>query len=140
MRVDRDAMQQVMMQLLSNAYLASPVNGEVIISAQRVDGFVPPSADHTPQHREPADVVMVSVTDQGGGVAPEEQRRVFGRFYRADNPLIEGIGDTGVGLSIARALVEAHAGQIWLESTPGEGSTFKFVLPLTPDRTAVEEA
>ena len=140
LRADRDAMQQVLMQLLSNAYLASPVNGEVIISAQHVTNFVPPVTDETHPRSEPMDVIMVSITDQGGGVSLEEQRRVFGRLYRADNPLIEGLGDTGVGLSIAKALVEGHNGTIWLESTPGKGSTFNFVLPLLPDYSALEEA
>lgn len=139
LRVDPDAMQQVMMQLLSNAYLASPVMGEVIVEARYVPNFVPPATGAAQEQRAPADVILVSITDQGGGVPPEDQRRVFGRLYRADNPLIEGLGDTGVGLSIAKALVEAHGGTIWLESTPGQGSTFHFILPLTP-HAALEEA
>ncbi len=139
LRADRDAMQQVIMQLLSNAFLASPSGGEVIISAQTVPDFIPPTGRDEPQP-EPVDVVRVSVTDQGGGVPPEDQPRVFGRLYRADNPLIEGLGDTGVGLSIAKALVEAHDGTIWLESTPGVGSTFHFIIPLTPERAILEES
>ncbi len=130
LRADRDAMHQVIMQLLSNAYLASPANGEIAITASYQSQFVAPTVDNADLRALPADVVLVSVTDQGGGVPPEEQRRVFGRLYRADNPLIEGIGDTGVGLSIAKALVEAHNGTIWLESKPGQGSTFHFVIPL----------
>lgn len=140
LRVDPDAMQQVMMQLLSNAYLASPVMGEVIVEARYAPNFVPPATGAAHEQRDPADVILVSITDQGGGVPPEDQRRVFGRLYRADNPLIEGLGDTGVGLSIAKALVEAHDGAIWLESTPGKGSTFHFILPLAPDHAALEEA
>lgn len=138
-RADRDAMHQVIIQLLSNAYLASPTNGEVTISAQDVQGFVPPPfGDDTP--REPVNGIFVAVTDQGGGVPPDEQRRVFGRLYRADNPLIEGLGDTGVGLSIAKALVEAHGGHIWLESEPGRGSSFQFVVPMAQQAVPVEEA
>lgn len=68
--------------------------------------------------------------DNGGGVPPEEQSRVFTRFYRADSPLVPGLGDTGVGLSIARALVESHGGHIWLECEAGKSSTFSFVLPI----------
>ena len=140
LHADRDAMHQVIMQLLSNAYLASPTNGEVSIIAGFVEKYSPPFTDVAVPVPEPEDAILVSITDQGGGVPPEEQRRVFSRLYRADNPLIEGIGDTGVGLSIAKALVEAHQGTIWLESQPGHGSTFHFIIPLSPQHTSVEEA
>jgi signal transduction histidine kinase len=138
LRADRDAMNQVIVQLLSNAYLASPANGEVMITARHARHFLPPAPDDASPTPDPIDGILVSVTDQGGGVPEHDQRRVFGRLYRADNPLIEGIGDTGVGLSIAKAIVEAHRGKIWLESEPGKGSTFHFIIPLTP--TLVEEA
>lgn len=141
LHADRDAMHQVMMQLLSNAYLASPANSEVSIQAHFVPGFVPPpDIGDTSRFNSPADAILVSITDQGGGIPPEDQRRVFGRLYRADNPLIEGIGDTGVGLSIAKALVEAHGGAIWLESIYGQGSTFSFALPLNAQQLSTEEA
>jgi nitrogen-specific signal transduction histidine kinase len=139
-RADRDAMHQVVIQLLSNAYLASPAEGEVTITAQHVELFVPPLKDEAAPPPEPMDGILVSITDQGGGVPPDEQRRVFGRLYRADNPLIEGIGDTGVGLSIAKALVEAHGGRIWLESQPGTGSTFHFIIPLSRQQSLVGES
>jgi signal transduction histidine kinase len=74
--------------------------------------------------------LFVSVTDTGGGIAPEDQSRVFQRVYRADNPPIVGLGDNGVGLSIAKSLVEAQGGRIWLESEMGVGSTISFILPL----------
>jgi signal transduction histidine kinase len=73
------------------------------------------------------------VTDTGGGIAPEDQRRVFQRLYRADNPLIAGLGETGVGMSIAKALVEAHGGRIWVESEMGVGSTISFLLPVASE-------
>src|SRR5260221_13992107 len=86
------------------------------------------------------DAIYFAVRDLGGGIPSEEQGRVFSRLYRADNPLIQGLGDTGVGLSIARALTEAHGGRIWVESSPGVGSTFKLVIPLhgmvSPERLA----
>ncbi len=139
-RADRDAMHQVIIQLLSNAYLASPPQGEVTLTARDVRGFVPPPTDNDAPAAEPLDAIYVVVTDQGGGVPPDEQRRVFGRLYRADNPLIEGLGDTGVGLSIAKALVEAHGGRIWLESEPGRGSGVQFIVPLAAQLARAEEA
>lgn len=139
-RADRDAMHQVIIQLLSNAYLASPPQGEVTLTARDVRGFVPPPTDDEAPAEEPLDAICVVVTDQGGGVPPDEQRRVFGRLYRADNPLIEGLGDTGVGLSIAKALVEAHGGRIWLESEPGRGSSFQFIVPLAAQLARAEES
>jgi signal transduction histidine kinase len=123
---DRDALQQIVVQLLSNAYLASPTDGEVAISARVEHNY---KGTNGTAHIS-GDVVMLTVRDNGGGVPMEEQRRVFTRLYRADNPLIQGLGDTGVGLSIARALVEAHGGKIWLETVPGSSSTFKVLLPV----------
>ena len=140
LRADRDAMHQVITQLLSNAYLASPTNGEVAITARHVQNYTPPIDDEVAQLEQPITGILVSITDQGGGVPPDEQPRVFGRLYRADNPLIEGLGDTGVGLSIAKSLVEAHTGVIWLESQPGQGSTFHFVVPLLRQPISAEES
>ena len=89
-------------------------------------------------HREPVPSLLVSVEDSGGGIATEDQPRVFARKYKAENPLIQGLGDTGVGLSIARALTEMHRGKIWLESVKGVSSTFKLVIPV--DAMWVEQA
>jgi signal transduction histidine kinase len=73
---------------------------------------------------------LFSVTDRGGGIAPEDRQRAFNRMYRADHPLVQGLGETGIGLSISRTLVEAQGGRIWVDSEMGVGSTFTFVLPL----------
>ena len=71
------------------------------------------------------------MTDTGGGIPSEDIPRVFTRLYRADNVLIQGVGDTGVGLSIAKTLTEAQNGRIWVESENGIGSTFSVLLPMT---------
>jgi len=126
----RDAMQQVLTQLLSNAYLASPTDGEVSITARREAMLFPDANGNSEQ----VEALFVSVDDQGGGTPPEDQQRVFPRLYRAHKPLIEGVGDTGVGLSIAKALVEAHQGRIWVESEPGVGSRFQCAIPYTTER------
>jgi len=121
---DRDSLYQIVLHLLSNACQCSEPSTDILVRARleeyddQVDGL--------------PDYLFVSVTDTGGGIAPEDQRRVFQRLYRADNPLIVGLGDTGVGLSIAKALVEAQGGRIWVESKMGVGSAFSFILPLSP--------
>ncbi len=114
--IDQDAMQQVINQLLANAYLVSPPHAQLRVSAERRD--------------MPDDSLYVTVTDRGGGISEEDRSRVFARKYRADNPLIEGLGDTGVGLSIARALVVALGGKMWLESEDNVGTTFAFTVPI----------
>jgi len=119
---DRDAITQVFGQLLTNAYLVSPPNTEIFVRAQRQTYAL---AEANP----PSDVLFVSVEDRGGGINEDDAPRVFARKYKAENPLIQGLGDTGVGLSIAKALVEAHGGKLWLESDEHVGSTFSFVLP-----------
>lgn len=124
---DQDAMGQIIGQLLTNAYLASPPNSQITITAKQQPTWV--SQNGT---REQVNGLFVSVEDSGGGIPLEDQPRVFTRKYKADNPLIQGLGDTGVGLAIAKALVEAHGGRLWLETQEGVGSTFNFVLPVEP--------
>jgi len=124
LHTDRESLQQILQHLFSNAALCSPNQAEVIVRAQ-----VP---------LEMADYMLFSVTDQGGGIALEDRQRAFHRMYRADHPLVEGLGETGVGLSIAKALVEAQGGRIWVDSDMGVGSTFTFILPLEVVRQEVQ--
>lgn len=115
---DRDALQQVLVQLIQNAGTVTPVDGTVSLQVE--------IQNQTPDGQ----AVSIHVTDSGGGIAPEDLPRVFSRRYRAENALIQGIGDTGVGLSIVKTLVEMHGGRIWVDTIPGEGSTFSVLLPL----------
>ncbi len=100
---DREALQQILIHLLQNAGSATPVEGTIRLKVQttKEDGL---------------DYVMIQVTDSGGGIPEEDLPRVFTRLFRADNVLIQGVGDTGVGLSIAKTLTEAQHGRIWVES------------------------
>jgi signal transduction histidine kinase len=123
-RGDREAFGEVIGQLLTNAYIASPAGGTLGVSA-RHQRLRLPRGDANAQQ---VDALVVAVSDSGTGIAAEDQPFVFARRYRLENPLILGLGDTGVGLSIARSLVEAHGGDIWFE-TGEAGTTLFFALP-----------
>ena len=73
--------------------------------------------------------VTVGISDTGAGIAPEDAGHLFQKFYRIDNSATRTIGGTGLGLYLCRRLIESFNGRIWVESKPGEGSTFKFTLP-----------
>jgi signal transduction histidine kinase len=75
------------------------------------------------------DCVEICVADSGCGIHPDEQDKVFDRFYRGESVPVEAKG-AGLGLSIAKSLVELHRGQIWVTSTLGAGSRFSFTLPV----------
>ncbi len=117
--IDRDALQQILNHLVQNAVLITPQEKEVVLTT------------HTPlaeQNRQLA--LLITVKDSGPGIAAEDQPRVFTRLYRTEGPLIEGLGDTGVGMAVARTLTEAMGGRIWLESQVGHGTTFFVLLPV----------
>lgn len=122
---DPGAVHHVLTHLLANAYKCSVVGGRVAVSI-RVCG-----AEELGSHAGELERAMViSVTDSGGGIAPEDEDKVFRRHY-GERVIVPGLGETGVELSIARGLVEAHGGKMWLESHMGQGTTFTFTLPLT---------
>jgi signal transduction histidine kinase len=74
--------------------------------------------------------VCISITDDGPGIPAEEQERIFERFHRVKNSSSAGPVRSGLGLAIARGLVDLHDGRLWVESTPGYGSTFHVTLPI----------
>jgi two-component system phosphate regulon sensor histidine kinase PhoR len=108
---DRERIEQVIINLLSNASKFTPRQGSIELDLREEDGEF-----------------VVSVKDTGPGIPFGEQERVFDRFYsRSRGP--GGKGGTGLGLAIAKALVELHGGRIWVSSQRGRGSTFSFTLP-----------
>jgi signal transduction histidine kinase len=109
---DRDKLRQVFNILVDNALKYSPHGGRVTVGARRGDG-----------------TVEVRVVDEGIGIPAREQERIFRKFYRAESTARDGAGGTGLGLFIAKELVTAMGGRIWVESSEGEGSKFAFELP-----------
>ncbi|MFN7993524.1 MAG: ATP-binding protein [Bryobacteraceae bacterium] len=109
---DSDFVQQVVKQLLDNAVKYSPEGSPVTISAHAGEGRV-----------------VISVADRGSGIEEHEQLRIFEKFFRAREHRFRVPG-TGMGLAIAKGIVEAHGGKIWVTSEPGQGSVFSFSLPL----------
>jgi signal transduction histidine kinase len=122
---DREALQQILIHLLQNAGAASPNEGTVHLRVQT-------------RNEEGGEYVLLQVSDTGGGIPAEDLPRVFTRLYRADNVLIQGVGDTGVGLSIAKTLTEAQNGRIWVETESGKGSTFSVLLPIATNKPRPE--
>jgi len=123
-QADREGLLQILGQLLQNACNVTPEDKSITLKAglrKEVD----------------SDFLIIQVTDEGGGIAPEDLPNVFNRRYKADNVLIQGVGDTGVGLSIARSMVEAHRGRIWVESANAQSSTYSVLLPIAPSAEKV---
>jgi len=115
---DEDALHQIIFHLLQNAYIATPINKEITLRA------------FTNKKDDLGEFLLIQLSDSGGGIADSDLPRVFSRVYRAENPVIEGVGDTGVGLTIAETLSSALGGRIWVESETGKGSTYSVLLPL----------
>src|SRR5205807_2079065 len=109
---DRDKLSQILANLLDNAVKFSPDGGTVTVEARRRSGHV-----------------EVRVVDEGLGIPEADRERIFAKFHRAENSG-RTAGGAGVGLFIARGLVAAMGGRIWVDSAEGGGSTFTFELPL----------
>ncbi len=120
---DGASVKHILTQLILNASKVSAPGAQIAVSADA--GLV-----HLPGGSEAIDAVEISVRDQGGGIASADVPRVFARKYRTENPEIPGFGDTGVGMTIARAFARAHDGDLWITSEPGAGSVFHLALPL----------
>ena len=122
---DEPRLRQVIGNLMSNALTHTPDGTaiEVSVSSGTLD---PQAGDHTP-------AVILDVTDQGPGMTQEQARRVFERFYRADQARTRATGGSGLGLAIVRALVVAQGGVASVRTAEGQGATFRIALPLAPE-------
>jgi PAS domain S-box-containing protein len=114
---DHERVRMVLTNLVSNAIKYSPDGGTIRIGGRAERRYA-----------------LAYVADQGIGIPPEEQERIFQRFYRVDNSLRREAQGAGLGLFLARAIIAAHGGRMWVESQVGRGSRFLFTLPLAQPR------
>jgi signal transduction histidine kinase len=110
---DREKLKQVLVNLIENAVKYSPEGGRIDVTLSRTHGSV-----------------CFAIRDEGIGIPPEEQARIFDKFHRLDPNLTRGVGGSGLGLYISHELVQQMDGRIWVDSREGSGSTFRFELPL----------
>jgi signal transduction histidine kinase len=116
---DREKISLALINLVENALTFTDTGGQIGVKAELDDGYV-----------------KVLVVDTGIGIPTEEQERIFDRFYQIESHLTRKHGGMGLGLSIAKAMVEMHNGQIWCESNEGMGSLFCFMLPVDEEKAS----
>jgi signal transduction histidine kinase len=113
LEVDKEALAQALLNLVNNAIKYSPDQKYIRVELKRE-----------------ADRALLSVTDNGIGVPKADQKRIFEKFYRAENSLVHETKGSGLGLALVHHIMEAHGGTVELESAPGKGSTFTLALPI----------
>jgi PAS domain S-box-containing protein len=118
-RADREKLTQIVLNLVDNAVKFSPTGGRIAVTARRR-----------------SDTAEIRIVDEGIGIARTDQQRIFTKFYRAEDAARHSPQGTGLGLFLARGLLAAMGGRIWVESKEGEGSTFVFELPVAKDGPA----
>jgi signal transduction histidine kinase len=119
---DTKRVHQILINLLSNAVKYTPDTGAVTLAVR---------------HEKTADMIEISVCDTGVGIPADLLPDIFDRFSRVERPEIQHAVGTGLGLSIAKGLVEAHGGEIWVDSEEGRGTCFTFTLPIATERPPV---
>ncbi len=115
MRVDREAMARSLLNLVNNALKYSQDRKYIGVNLYRDNGSV-----------------KLEVVDQGIGIPHQEQQKIFEKFYRVGDPLVHNTKGSGLGLSLVRHIVQAHGGEVSVDSAPGQGSKFTIVLPVKP--------
>ena len=118
MRIDPDALVQALVNLLDNAVKYSGRAKDIRVRLGQQDGFL-----------------SIAVTDYGLGIPREQHQKIFEKFYRVTTGLVHEVKGSGLGLSIVKHVVEAHHGQVRVESQEGQGSTFTILLPMQPAAT-----
>ncbi len=118
---DQTRLVQILLNLVSNANKYTPNNGTITIQAKRTQDGEDAAAP---------EVVQIAVKDTGIGIRPEDQKKIFTKFFRSDDPKAREASGTGLGLNITKNLVELQQGRIWFESEYRKGTTFYFTIPV----------
>ena len=113
MMLDTSQVDRIFINLISNAIKFTPESGTISVNANLNNG-----------------VVTIEVSDTGIGISKNDLTRLFDEFYRVDNPINQNVKGTGLGLPLAKKIVQAHNGQMWVTSTVNQGTTFHFTLPV----------
>jgi signal transduction histidine kinase len=134
-RADEGRLIQVLTNLISNAYRYTLPGGKISVKATVWPNGPPPGKARSvlPGEQHPHQYLCLSVSDTGIGISSKDQKRIFDKFFRGDDPVVRETTGTGLGLSIAKSIVELHEGQMWFQSEPGQGSIFSFTVPLAAD-------
>jgi signal transduction histidine kinase len=126
--MDKDRIEQVLTNLISNAIKFTPEGGKIFVSAVKKE----------PLEEIPQGAIEISVKDTGPGIAPEDLKKIFDKFERVGG-VSSGVGGTGLGLSICQEIVKMHGGRMWVESKLNEGSKFSFLIPIKKGEASKEE-
>lgn len=121
---DRTRITQVLTNLVSNAYKYTPQQGQIFVRGEQAQNIWDTNLDAAPT------VLHISVQDTGIGIKPEDQKQIFSKFFRSDDPKARESPGTGLGLNITKNLVELQGGQIWFESEFRKGTAFHFTIPV----------
>ncbi len=139
---DKARLIQVLTNLISNAYKYTPNGGHINIKVTQqkeiqppytLSGRMPASKPDPNVPPNPAGYLVCAVQDSGVGIAPDDQQKLFTKFFRSGDPAVRDVPGTGLGLSITRSLIELQRGAIWVDSELGKGSTFAFSMPVARD-------
>jgi signal transduction histidine kinase/DNA-binding response OmpR family regulator len=115
-QADKARLTQILINLVSNAHKYTPKGGKIQVRAWHQQGYV-----------------YCAISDTGIGLSPEDQARLFRKFFRSENPTVQKMFGTGLGLCIVKHLVELQGGQVMVQSKPGRGSTFAFTVPVAAE-------
>jgi signal transduction histidine kinase len=119
---DRTRVLQVLTNLISNAYKYTPAGGQVLVASEACENRWDAGGSRR--------VVHLWVQDNGIGITEEDQKKIFQKFFRSEDPITREVPGTGLGLNITRSLVEMQGGKIWFESEYAKGTTFHFTIPV----------